>query len=410
MGKRKTESVPPGSNWLALQKSLPSKGNKPKRQKQSGGTPSATSPAFPRGGVAEPASSSRASASRTVLETGGTDDANKEIKQLRKLVLGMGTAGEDLVGEPGRYLALDCEMVGVGEDGKESSLARASIVDYHGRVVLDEFVQQRERVTDYRTQYSGVRPEDMIHAKPFGEIQSRVAELLAPADRILVGHALSNDLAALLLTHPASRTRDTQLYAGRKPHTKPGAKGKHSADDSGDTQSIPTLWEKYRTPHVALKRLAKEELGVDIQAGEHSSVTDARAAMAIYRLHKRAWDASIPIAHLRGSAGIARHAPDTDGDSENSGTESLGRPKRKRQPSGSESFPGGGRRGVSAGLSTIVRRGAHKSGTNKTGVYGTKSLAGTRNPQHSHVGKEKWWQSLGETDGTSGSKGQLRLA
>jgi hypothetical protein len=29
-------------------------------------------------------------------------------------------------------------MVGVGEDGKESSLARASIVDYHGRVVLDE--------------------------------------------------------------------------------------------------------------------------------------------------------------------------------------------------------------------------------------------------------------------------------
>lgn len=29
-------------------------------------------------------------------------------------------------------------MVGVGEDGKESSLARASVVDFHGRVVLDE--------------------------------------------------------------------------------------------------------------------------------------------------------------------------------------------------------------------------------------------------------------------------------
>jgi hypothetical protein len=29
-------------------------------------------------------------------------------------------------------------MVGVGEGGKESSLARASIVDFHGRIVLDE--------------------------------------------------------------------------------------------------------------------------------------------------------------------------------------------------------------------------------------------------------------------------------
>lgn len=29
-------------------------------------------------------------------------------------------------------------MVGVGEDGKESSLARASVVDFHGRIVLDE--------------------------------------------------------------------------------------------------------------------------------------------------------------------------------------------------------------------------------------------------------------------------------
>ncbi|KAG8739104.1 3'-5' exonuclease [Ceratobasidium sp. 414] len=324
-------------------------------------------------------------------------------------------------------------MVGVGEDGKESSLARASVVDYHGRVVLDEFVQQRERVTDYRTQYSGVRPEDMINgerlsvivychilsdtsdkpAKSFGEIQARVAELLAPADRILVGHALSNDLAALLLTHPAFRTRDTQLYAGKKPAArpaKPGTKGKQSADGSGVAQSIPTLWEKYRTPRIALKKLAKEELGVDIQAGEHSSVTDARAAMAIYRLHKRSWDASLPVSHLRGSASSTRHAPDEDGDSENSGTESLGRPRRKRRSSDSESFPGGGRRGVSSGLSTVVRGGGHKSGKRKTGVQRTKSLAATGDLQHSHVGKEKWWQSLAGPGGTGGSKGQFRLA
>lgn len=43
----------------------------------------------------------------------------------------------------------------------ESSLARVSIVNYYGVVLLDEFVRQRERVTDWRTAFSGIRPSDM---------------------------------------------------------------------------------------------------------------------------------------------------------------------------------------------------------------------------------------------------------
>ena len=54
-------------------------------------------------------------------------------------------------------------MVGVGPNGSESSLARVSLVNYHGAVILDEFVRQRERVTDYRTFVSGVRETDMIN-------------------------------------------------------------------------------------------------------------------------------------------------------------------------------------------------------------------------------------------------------
>ena len=53
-------------------------------------------------------------------------------------------------------------MVGVGLDGKESSLARVSIVNYHGVVQMDELVRQRERVVDYRTEWSGIRPTDMV--------------------------------------------------------------------------------------------------------------------------------------------------------------------------------------------------------------------------------------------------------
>lgn len=64
---------------------------------------------------------------------------------------------------PGKFLALDCEMVGVGIDGVESSLARVSLVNFYGVVQMDDFVRQRERVVDYRTQYSGIRESDLIN-------------------------------------------------------------------------------------------------------------------------------------------------------------------------------------------------------------------------------------------------------
>ena len=109
-------------------------------------------------------------------------------------------------------------MVGVGIDGKESSLARVSLVNYYGAVQLDAFVRQRERVVDYRTEWSGVRESDMVDgtfhflspirvalisssilAKPFGEIQKHVADLLK--DRMLVGHAVFNDLKVCCPCH-----------------------------------------------------------------------------------------------------------------------------------------------------------------------------------------------------------------
>lgn len=77
---------------------------------------------------------------------------------------------------PGKYLSLDCEMVGVGIEGVESSLARVSLVNYYGAVQLDEFVRQRERVVDYRTQWSGIRETDMI--------KGRSSEIVSPCASI----------------------------------------------------------------------------------------------------------------------------------------------------------------------------------------------------------------------------------
>ncbi|BGP36376.1 3'-5' exonuclease [Rhodotorula kratochvilovae] len=164
--------------------------------------------------------------------------------------------------ETGQYLAIDCEMVGVGPEGVESTLARVSIVNYHGCTILDRFVRPRERVTDYRTWVSGVREEDLRNAPSFQEVQKEVSDLLK--DRILIGHALSNDTTVLLLSHPRHLTRDTSKYA--------------------------PLQGLAKTKRPGLKTLAKLALGIDIQAGEHSSVTDARATMAIYRSQKPAWE------------------------------------------------------------------------------------------------------------------------
>ena len=58
-------------------------------------------------------------------------------------------------------IGMDCEMVGVGYGGTDSVLARVSIVNCHGHCVYDKFVKPREKVTDYRTHVSGIRPKDL---------------------------------------------------------------------------------------------------------------------------------------------------------------------------------------------------------------------------------------------------------
>lgn len=47
-------------------------------------------------------------------------------------------------------VALDCEMVGVGPEGKRSALARVALVNQEGHVLMDMHVKPKEKVTDYR--------------------------------------------------------------------------------------------------------------------------------------------------------------------------------------------------------------------------------------------------------------------
>jgi RNA exonuclease 4 len=150
-------------------------------------------------------------------------------------------------------------MVGIHEKGSESTVARVSLVNYHGHVLLDTFVQPREKVTDYRTWVSGVRASDLEGAPVFDVVQKQVNELVE--GRTLVGHAIENDLKvssiyrfrtiwltikALLLSHPAPMIRDTQ--------------------------KCKVLRERSKSKMPSLRKLAAMELGLEIQKAAHSSV------------------------------------------------------------------------------------------------------------------------------------------
>ncbi|KAI8904044.1 ribonuclease H-like domain-containing protein [Gorgonomyces haynaldii] len=161
-------------------------------------------------------------------------------------------------------------MVGVGPKGEQSALARVSIVNYHGNLIYDAYVLPPEHITDYRTHVSGITPQLLkLQGQPFKQVQEKVAEIIK--NRIVVGHALKNDFSALLLSHPRSLVRDTSSY---KPLRNPTTK-------------------KAR----ALRLIAKDELGLDIQSAQHSSIEDAKAAMAIFRKHKNQWESSLRHKH-----------------------------------------------------------------------------------------------------------------
>jgi RNA exonuclease 4 len=119
-------------------------------------------------------------------------------------------------------------------------------------------------------------------------------------------------------------------------------------------------------------------------------VTDARATLAVYRLHRKQWEkgyAVVPIRvpykakskdigdQLAPEPEISQKSSDNDG------------PQRTSLPSKTSK---GKPKGVSSGLSTIVR---HRSKV-KSGVGSSKV---------------KWWSELGGAQARDGSKGSIRV-
>ncbi|XP_038078169.1 apoptosis-enhancing nuclease-like [Patiria miniata] len=180
---------------------------------------------------------------------------------------GEGSAGWRLIPKE-KLIALDCEMVGVGPQGRTSALGRCSIVDYDCNVLYDDYVKPEVEILHYRTQWSGIRKRHMVDAIPFREAQQQIADILR--GKVLIGHSLRSDIQVLQLGHPREDTRDTSTYRGLR---------ELAGVTVGPGQQL------------GLKKLTKLLFGHSIQQGEHCSVEDARATMNLYKLVERQWEA-----------------------------------------------------------------------------------------------------------------------
>ncbi|XP_042199066.1 interferon-stimulated gene 20 kDa protein [Callorhinchus milii] len=108
---------------------------------------------------------------------------------------------------PLKYVAMDCEMVGMGPSGTESGLARCSIVDYNGRIVYDKFIKPDGKITDYRTPVSGIRPSNMETASPYHTAREEILKILE--GKIIVGHDPRSDFHVLKADISQYEVRDT---------------------------------------------------------------------------------------------------------------------------------------------------------------------------------------------------------
>lgn len=166
-----------------------------------------------------------------------------------------------------KYVGMDCEMVGI-KGGQ--ALAKIGMVDHTGAVLLESFVFVHPlNVTDWRTDSSGIRQQDMRGAPTFDVVQKKVKELVK--DKIIVGHAVFNDLAAVQHRHPYPDVRDTACYVPLRKMA--------GVTRDGD--------------YPSLKKLAALVLGKDIQKHEHCPVEDARAAMLLFMTVRRDFEEAL---------------------------------------------------------------------------------------------------------------------
>lgn len=267
--------VDSGHDQTPLQNGASPKGPPPSTSAQNKGLPNQASTASASHCSSRPSASAHAMPSLTITVL-NQDSHNKPKQPVNTTSATTGPSPSassshkptaPLAGIPNKYLALDCEMVGAGPKGSISQLARCSVVSYEGDVVFDKFIKPPMPVTDYRTRWSGIRRSDLVNATPYAEARKEILKLIN--GKVVIGHAIHNDFKVLSYSHANALTRDTSR--------------------------IPLLNQRAGFPEnqcASLKRLTKAIFNRDIQTGRrgHSSVEDAKASLALYKVVEEEWE------------------------------------------------------------------------------------------------------------------------
>jgi len=129
------------------------------------------------------------------------------------------------------------------------------VLDESGATILDMLCKPAHPIEDYLTRFSGITAELLKDVDAtLSDVQTKLKEII-PANAVLVGHSLENDMIALKWYHPA--VIDTAVLFG-------GGMGSKRS----------------------LRSLADSHLSRKIQTGSegHSSVEDAKAALDLVQL------------------------------------------------------------------------------------------------------------------------------
>ncbi|CAK91468.1 unnamed protein product (macronuclear) [Paramecium tetraurelia] len=111
--------------------------------------------------------------------------------------------------QTGSILAIDCEMVECENEigASVQMLARITVVNYNGYVVLDQYYKPRFKVINYITRISGITPQ-IIKDKPvYNDFEKLKLQLLFK-DKTIIGHTLKSDFDAMEFNLEDYQTRD----------------------------------------------------------------------------------------------------------------------------------------------------------------------------------------------------------